>query len=671
MFVLYGCPAAIVAGVMIASAADSDTAGADSVGTVPELEKMVVAADRRHSSYAVSTKSLTAGEFAGRHSDLAGVLNTLCGVTIHRTGGLGAYSDMSIRGSGSNQVQIYLDGLPLNSATGGAVDLSKIPLNQIRTVTMYSSTAPLELSGLNAGGVIELTTEPGAEKDLVSGVVEAGSYGYTKGGALLGTTGERLSHRLSVDYAHSDNDYPYVYDPTRYQKGDESVKHKDNHHFTSINALYANTLELPSGGHSLKSQLSIGGNRNGLFNYDTPDSNDGYSRDRNVTLTEQYTATVSNKLSLRVNLSARHKENIFQRTRPYYIGTTRKRRTVYPYAGGWTTGVLTFNERFLLKGLVGGRYEGYHEYDMWSDTQDGAHPYARRMAARAGLEAEYNTADMLFARCKATAVYEIDSTNGISFQHGHTAVNPRATSERFASAQAEVRVELPHAVDLSLSGVYGRRSPSLSEKFARGNRLYGNEDLVPETRMEAELGVSYRHERGFTSVAAYYGATLNKIKWVARSQNVFVPENIETVNGRGVEWDLTLDPWKWVSVSNAFGLMYNIIDSDQAGWDGNFEPLLPVLKERCEVRLFLAWITLGHSLLYSSPYYLGAENSAYIDPGMNLGLHVSAKWLDNVEFTYRLDNYLDRVGYAAEGYEYLERLPKPGRMHYGVIRLTL
>ncbi len=642
----------------------------DSCATVQELEKMLILG-RRKSSYSISTKSLKAEDFAGKHSDIASVMNTFCGVTIRRTGGIGTYSDMSIRGSGSNQVQVYLDGLPLNSATGGAVDLSKIPLNQIREITLYNTSAPIEFGGLNAGGVVELSTNPQSGNSVVTGLTEIGTYGYMKAGAFLGKTHDFFTNRLSVDYAHSDNDFPYIYDPTLYKDGDESTKYIDNQDFTSVNAVYTNAIFMNSSRHSLQSQLSIDGTRNGLFNYETPDFNDGYSRDRIIALTEEYSGMLSEMLFLRVNLSARHKENIFQREKPYYIGNSRKLRTDYPYLGGWTTGHLVFNKTFSLKGLIGGSYEGYHEHDMWSNEPDNSYPYAERLIARAGLEAECSCTNMLFARCMGTIIYEIDSTNGIYLQHESRTGNPHAIHDYLPSVQGEIRFESLFHLDFSLSGIYCNRSPSLSEKFARGNKYYGNDDLVDETRMEGELGISLNTKNISSSLVGYHGKTLDKIKWIAQSQNIFVPENIESVKGTGVEWNLTLTPWNWLTVSNALSLMHNIIESDQAYWDGNYEPLLPALKERCEVRFFFRRVSLGHSLLYSSCYYLGPQNIEYIDPGINLGFNISLVWFENMELTYRLDNYLDKVDYTSVGHEYFERLPKPGRMHYGIIRMTM
>ncbi|MBN1308912.1 MAG: TonB-dependent receptor, partial [Chitinispirillaceae bacterium] len=623
---------------MCVSVQGADTT-ADSSAALPELEKLSVVG-RSSSSYAVSTRTLSVKDFEGRHSDAGSVLNTLCGVTIRRTGGLGAYTDMSIRGSGTNQVQVYLDGLPLNSASGGAVDLSKIPLGQLQEITLYTSAAPIELSGQNAGGVVELSTSPeAAPQRAVTGTIEAGSYGYIKSGALLVDGTERSRHRLSVDFAHSDNDFSYVH----FEGGDSTIKYADNHAFTSINALYAHVAGFDSSRHTLKSQVSLGHTRNGLFNYETPDSNDGFSRDRTAAITEEYTGLPTSRLSLRANLSARYKENLFQRERPYYVGNARKRETLFPYAGGWTTACYALTKDLSVRALAGGSYEGYDEQDLWDPAADDARPAARRLTGRGGVEMNYGAARGLSALCRGTILYEIDSTNGVSFYRGQGVVSPAGSRGCRPSVQGEVRFNFDVPLGVSLSGSYGKRSPSLNEKFSRSDTYFGNEDLIAETRMETELGVSWKGSLLSTSIVGYCNVTHDKIKWISRSQNIFVPENIESVLGRGVEWDASLRPLSWLSAANSFTFMYNIIESDQAYWNGSFEPLLPVIKERCEVRIVLPRVTLGHSLLYSSPYFLGPQNIEYVRPGVECGFYVSITCFEKFTLTYRLDNYLRSV----------------------------
>jgi iron complex outermembrane receptor protein len=184
-----------------------------------------------------SVARLEAKDFRGRYSDLPGVLEQVAGVTVHRTGGFGEHADVSIRGTSAKQVQVFLDGVPLNNASGGAVDLSKIPLNSLQKINIYKGAAPLKLMGAAAGGVINLITDPG--KDIVSANVELGSFGYRTAGALLRKKTGRMSHRFLIDYQDAENDYTMPYNPTPLIPSNTIWIKKINNAYAAATVVYA------------------------------------------------------------------------------------------------------------------------------------------------------------------------------------------------------------------------------------------------------------------------------------------------------------------------------------------------------------------------------------------------------------------------------------------------
>jgi len=639
------------------------------IQAVPELERIKVTG-RRLSSYAVSTKSLEAASFSGRYSNLGDLLNTVSGISIFKTGGLGAYSEMSIRGSGSNQVQVYLDGLPLNTASGGAVDIAKIPLGMLQKVTVYKSTAPLELSGRNAGGVVELNSEPKAKKTILTGLAESGSYGYLKGGALFAKSGLKSKHRISIDAAQCNNNYPYEFNPTPYEDGDELIKVADNRDYESASGIYSNKIAFDSGGMSLSSHIAVDYFKKGLFNYATPGKNDGYTRDYGLTVIEKYEATLNDVLLITGKLSGKNKWNTFTRENPFYIATPRHRETTYPFAEGILTCLLTISENSSIKGMLGGSYEGYLEEDILHGEKD-TRAYSQRLSARGGLEVRQNVGPIIQTKIKGTLTYEADSTNGFPFQHGNDITAPQTTSDYLLMGQAEARFNLPAQITVSLAGKGGKRSPSMWEKFARGPNSDGNEDLLPETRTECELGVIWENTVLSTSISGFLSKTKDKIKWIGRSQNVFTPKNIETVHGKGIEWDFQFAPVPWLMVSNSFTLMKNIIEAEEKYWDNKKEPLLPQVKERNEIKFQKNGFEAGHTFLYSSLYYRGPQNIAFLQPDPEFSLYLRLSTGKHITLTYRLDNYIDQSGYVSNVHEAFERLPKPGRTHYGIIHISL
>ena len=57
--------------------------------------------------------------FEGKMEDLSEVIEKEMGVQVRQTGGLGSFSTVALRGSTSDQVLVYMDGVLLNDASGG------------------------------------------------------------------------------------------------------------------------------------------------------------------------------------------------------------------------------------------------------------------------------------------------------------------------------------------------------------------------------------------------------------------------------------------------------------------------------------------------------------------------------------------------------------------------
>lgn len=88
--------------------------------------------------------------------DLARVVSRAPGVTVRSLGGLGQFSAVTIRGSTSQQVPVFLDGAPLNSSFAGLVDLSSQSLEGLRRVELYRGYVPVRYGAAAIGGAMDL-----------------------------------------------------------------------------------------------------------------------------------------------------------------------------------------------------------------------------------------------------------------------------------------------------------------------------------------------------------------------------------------------------------------------------------------------------------------------------------------------------------------------------------
>ncbi|WP_322011770.1 TonB-dependent receptor domain-containing protein [Paraburkholderia sp. J12] len=85
-------------------------------------------------------------------------LATLPGVTISQNGGPGTSASVSIRGSASNQVAVFIDGIRVGSATTGEAEWADLPTEAFDRVEVISGPAAASFGADAVGGVVQLFT---------------------------------------------------------------------------------------------------------------------------------------------------------------------------------------------------------------------------------------------------------------------------------------------------------------------------------------------------------------------------------------------------------------------------------------------------------------------------------------------------------------------------------
>jgi len=136
-----------------------------------------------------------------RSSDLASVLETTTGANVSSFGGLGDYSAVSLRGSSWRQVEIFLDGIPLNPDGSSTVNLAEIPLWAFDRVEVYRSGAPPQFLAAPIGGVVNLVTrdEPGSPSVGIAGGDHRTARIDQSGGTLYDDSDDRFEDRANND----------------------------------------------------------------------------------------------------------------------------------------------------------------------------------------------------------------------------------------------------------------------------------------------------------------------------------------------------------------------------------------------------------------------------------------------------------------------------------------
>ena len=172
---------------------------------------VVVTAKRKPRKSAFnSTGSVTVvdvKEVRGRYQTLDELLEKETSVRVKRFGGQGAYSTLSIRGSNPNQVNLYIDGIPVNNAVSGEVNLADYSLDGVDQVEIYRSGA---YGGSAIGGAVNLVTS--RSKKIKKGnrlTAQAGSYGSVGLAAKKWDTTTPVKYNVSLRAEQADMDYRF------------------------------------------------------------------------------------------------------------------------------------------------------------------------------------------------------------------------------------------------------------------------------------------------------------------------------------------------------------------------------------------------------------------------------------------------------------------------------
>ena len=178
---------------------------------------------------------ITAAAWEGKALSAADLLSTLPGIQAYRQGGLGSFQTVSVRGVAARNILICVDGVPLNDASGGAVNLGSIDLNQMEKIEVYKNNVPAKFGVSGLGGAINFVTKNAVKK---GGRVMAayGSHNLWEGSFQVSTpVTDSLMFASSFATRHSDNDYEYLNrNGTQYNSKDDYTAKRENAQYTDV-----------------------------------------------------------------------------------------------------------------------------------------------------------------------------------------------------------------------------------------------------------------------------------------------------------------------------------------------------------------------------------------------------------------------------------------------------
>lgn len=129
---------------------------------------------------------------------------------VMRGYGPGASFGLSIRGAGTGQSQVLLDGVPFENPSLGSTDLSLLPISIFSGMDIYRGGAGAYLGNATIGGSLMLNTEPNNSESFVSQNLGLGSFGRKSSVTTAHLNFGKWTSKTVFYYQESQNDFDRI-----------------------------------------------------------------------------------------------------------------------------------------------------------------------------------------------------------------------------------------------------------------------------------------------------------------------------------------------------------------------------------------------------------------------------------------------------------------------------
>ncbi len=607
------------------------------------------------------------------------------GFHVRSTGGYGAYSTASIRGSSAQQVKVFLDGVPLHQAQSGMVNLADLPTASLSRIEVYRGYGPFDLSGSGIGGIVNLVTKrPGGRR---GGRLSA-SYGSLATMRLAGSYAfpARAWDLLALgSYLSTAGDYEFLDDNgTPYNLSDDAEAERINNHLDEFEGLLKATGPLAGGTMVFSNQAYH--RKQGLPGYGAVQSTtQGIAKTYNLThLAWHFSGAEGGAPRVQVGLHYLHQVDAFEDTRPVTSGGKPDEENTTTSAGGtlrW--GLPLPSARQSLRGLVAATHETFRPRETVEAAVDGE--------TQARTTIAVTMEDEIFLcggriRIVPAMRYETYTDHMTPF----TEVRGDMAAYFRNMADTEVTRSLPSAslglvvrpgAGLTIRANWGRyyRTPSLMELFGYRGMVVPNPGLRPETGENRDIGLRWDRfsgrSRSLTAEVAYFRSDVDDlimythVQWAGAAQAV----NLSSAEIRGFEFSLSAQGLHGFTIGANLTRLHAVDTGPVTYTSGNYLPNRPGL----EIHAGVSWAGRGVSAFYEYDYVSGNYWNAYngVAPN-NKGplfdtrrLHAAGvtvpTGLPRTTFTLEVRNLTDERVEDVMGY------PLPGRSVFGTLTTEL
>jgi vitamin B12 transporter len=613
----------------------------------PELAEVVVTSTRIETAVVESPSAVTVITreqiAASGAQDVSALINGTAGVVIKDNGPTSGIKSVSLRGSGSEQVLVLVDGMRLNSARDGTIDLSTISVESIDHIEIVRGAESALYGSSAIGGVINIITKKAGAPEMALSVTNR-SYIPHDATEVLSTWPSTVTRSVAADPLNL---------------VDTQV----------VDLSFAGTL----GEVGLTAGASFTRSANGYTWNDTADIN-AWRRLPNSDLASGNCFGAFTAPLLGGVLQAKGTLLFADSGQPGSLtvvsDTTRQTETQVTESFSWK------NKGFFMDALAVD-LKGFYRYD---ELAFGASLH-RSQTASLDFTQKLGLSDFFSVLEGGSVYYDyVDSTNYASARQRFniagfvsTPFSPTAELTITPSARYDAFTDFAGSFSCSLSAVYlVSEQASLRASFGSAYRvptfnelywydpiymMYGNLALQPETSYNAEMGGTVTVAGVTVDAALFTRLVLNNIQWLSDPVTfVYAPQNLNQTLYPGAELHARFLIVDGLSLEASYTFIYSFLLNDGTTAytvaDNRRVPFAPLHTAGAGLRYAGGVHAAGIEMRYVSDQYTDTANTAStVLPGY---IVVDADYrfeaTENLSLTLTAKNIFNALYYTAAGY---------------------
>jgi len=573
--------------------------------SITRLEEIVVS-DIKISKFSEGYRVLKISDSTIRNNDVSLTSLLRYNSTIYfRENGVGGTSSASFRGTSASQTAVIWNGININSQLNGQTDFNTVAINNYDNISIRSGGGSVQYGSGAIGGSVHLNNDFKFNTHFSNLFrVSYGSFNTSKATYKVRYGTEKVYADLGVDYVNSDNDYKYLGTTFRNQNGE----------FRNLN-LNANFGIFLSDNNLLKIyHNTFLGKRNfsGILSGTViSPSNDGYrdTNSRSLITWKYYNNSYTSKLSIG-HLHEFYRYFDDNQSDDYDFGKSNNIFAKYDF-------LYNFNKDIELNAIAdysfiqgeGTNFGGAEDRDIFSGVLLYKHTVSKKINYGVNIRQEISDA--------------YDSPLLV-------AIDAKYIPSKYYT--------------IKINGSKNYRIPTYNDLYWVGPGGLGNQDLKPETSLQAEIGQEVSYENISLSLNAYYIKAKDLIQWQPISNGVWSPKNVNEVESYGIETGVTYKKeWNTHALVLQNNYAYTISEDKEKGKQLIYVPFHKMTSSiSYNYRRFSAF----YQFLYNGSVFITTDNTREIDmyDVSNLGLIYTYFKSSNKEFAidFKINNLYNK-----------------------------